>query len=160
MNDIQKWFEFNDLKTKKYNKSVWIPLRASQDIISNGKFGYDGYENDYFALSSVVFPQTKYEKVIPLTWDDVSLYSNNKGYVEDGQYIASDKYTRDLQLEGFHLVLTQHFNSLEQNQWHVHQDIVMSLNLFMEDDVWLSPNEGYIEVIRLKRNGKIGRAHV
>lgn len=154
LDKLQQWFDFDDLKTKKYSKSIWIPLRISQDVIKEGRYGYDGYQNEYFGLSSVIFPVSKKEEVLKLTWSDISLDSNNKGYVEDGQYINSDIYTRDIELQGFYAVLTQHFNTLEINQWHVHQDIVLSLNLLRENDVWLSPNEGYIEVIRLKRDHK------
>lgn len=152
LDKLQQWFDFDDLKTKKYSKSIWIPLRISQDVIKEGKYGYDGYQNEYFALSSVIFPKSQKEEVLKLTWSDISLDSNNKGYVENGQYINSDLYTRHLELQGFYTVLTQHFNTVEINQWHIHQDIVLSLNLLRENDVWISPNEGYIEVIRLERN--------
>ena len=152
--NLQEWFEFNDLKSKKYNKSIWIPLRASHDIIKEKSYGYDGYKNEFFGLSSVIFPLTKKDEVLNLKWDDISLNSNNKGYVEDNTYISSDKYTRDLEMEGFYPVLVQHFNSLESNQWHIHQDLILSLNLLKEDDKWLSPNEGYQEVIRLKRDSE------
>ena len=48
--NLQEWFEFNDLKSKKYNKSIWIPLRASHDIIEEKSYGYDGYKNEFFSL--------------------------------------------------------------------------------------------------------------
>ncbi len=150
--NLQEWFEFNDLKSKKYNKSIWIPLRTSRDIVKEKSYGDAGYKNEFFGLSSIVFPKIKKDEIINLIWDDISLDSNNKGYIENDEYIQSDRYTRYLDMEGFYPVLVQYFNSLEPNQWHVHQDIIFSLNLLREDDIWLSPNEGYQEVIRLKRD--------
>lgn len=150
--NIQEWLEFIDFKTKKYNKNVWLPLRISTDLIEEGKYGHTGYKNEYLGITSVLFPQNKRAEVEELTWSDISLDSNNKGYIEDSNFIVADRYTRDLDLKGFYPVLTQHLNSAELNKWYIHQDIVLTLNLVQEGDVWVSPNEGYIEVIRLKRN--------
>ena len=35
--------------------------------------------------------------------------------------------------------------------WHLHQDLVIALGLKREGDIWLCPDEGYIDVAHLKR---------
>ena len=37
-------------------------------------------------------------------------------------------------------------------EWHLHQDLVLALNLKREGDKWLAMDEGYIEVVRLTRS--------
>lgn len=36
--------------------------------------------------------------------------------------------------------------------WHLHQDFVITLGLLREGDTWVRPDEGYVEVVRLKRD--------
>lgn len=150
--DLIEWIGFNKFKSKKFNKSVWVPLRSSEDIISEGKFGFLGYKNEYFALASVMFPLEKKSDVLKLTWDSVNLDSYFQGYIEEDTYFTSDQYTHDIELNGTELILCQHYNSNENTQWYPHQDIVLTLNLLQEGDIWVSPNEGYTEVIRLTRD--------
>jgi hypothetical protein len=46
--------------------------------------------------------------------------------------------------------LDQRGNREEPNQWLLHQDFVIALSLKREDDVWVAPNEGYVEVARVQ----------
>jgi hypothetical protein len=67
-------------------------------------------------------------------------------------YIPSDNYqTSQGEFIGVHLVLEQRMNSAEVPEWYLHQDLVIALGLKREGDIWVSPDEGYIEVVRLKR---------
>lgn len=52
---------------------------------------------------------------------------------------------------GEYLVLEQRGNSNEKNEWHLNQDFVITLGLKREGDVWVRPDEGYIEVAKLHR---------
>ncbi|CAI8911181.1 hypothetical protein [Pseudomonas sp. IT-P395] len=53
---------------------------------------------------------------------------------------------------GTGLVIEQSFDGAVPNEWHLHQDFVISLGLQREGDVWLRPVEGFMEVVRLKRD--------
>jgi hypothetical protein len=39
----KSWFEMKDYRKRDLNKNAWIPLRASQTLIKEGKCGYDTY---------------------------------------------------------------------------------------------------------------------
>ncbi len=51
----QDWFEMKDIRKRNYDKSVWIPLR-SQFRDYKGKYGYEGYIEDYFGSFSIAIP--------------------------------------------------------------------------------------------------------
>lgn len=53
---------------------------------------------------------------------------------------------------GTGLVIEQNFDGAAPNEWHLHQDFVISLGLQREGDVWLRPVEGFLEVVRFKRD--------
>ncbi len=150
----QQWFEMSDIRHKKLNKSVWIPLRASQKQ-SIGRNGYLGYKEEFFGCAGVAIPSESKSAV-----DKIDLHSinhSNAGYFQDGKYTPSDVYEEYTgEFTGIYLVLEQHINSAELPEWNLHQDFVASLGLKRENDSWVSPNEGYIEVARLKKdsNGK------
>jgi len=146
----QQWFEMNDIRNKKLNKSVWIPLRAIQKQ-SVGESGYLGYKEDFFMCSSLAIPSESKSAV-----DKLDLYSinhSNTGYFQDGKYTPADIYEEYTgKFAGIFLVLEQHINSVEITEWQLHQDFVASLKLKRENDIWISPTEGYIEVARLKKD--------
>lgn len=150
----QQWFEMSDIRHKKLNKSVWIPLRALQKQ-TVGKNGYMGYKEDFFMCSSLAIPSESKNVVGKI--DLHSINNSNAGYFQDGKYTPSDVYEEYTgEFAGIYLVLEQHINSAELPEWHLHQDFVASLKLKRENDNWVSPNESYIEVARLRKdtNGK------
>lgn len=153
----QEWFEMNDVRTKKWDKSIWIPLRAVQTIEKIGNYGFIGYKEEFFGLGSIAVPINKKVDVNKLGWMDVGISSLQESYIVDGKYFPADVYEiGEDSNNGVHLVLAQHFNSAEISEWHLHQDFVISLCLKREGDVWVRPKEGYIEVARLRKdsNGK------
>ena len=150
----QLWFEMSDIRHKKLNKSVWIPLRAIQKQ-SIGKNGYLGHKEDFFMCSSLAISSESKSAVGKI--DLHSINNSNAGYFQDGKYTPADVYEEySGEFTGIYLVLEQHINSAELTEWHLHQDFVASLRLKRENDVWVSPTEGYIEVARLRKdqNGK------
>jgi hypothetical protein len=52
---------------------------------------------------------------------------------------------------GVELVLPQGFGFGECPIWHINQDLILSLGLLQEGDVWVRPEEGFLDVIRLTR---------
>ncbi len=53
---------------------------------------------------------------------------------------------------GTGLVIEQRLEHPEHCVWHLHQDFVITLGLLQEDDTWVRPDEGYVEVARMKRD--------
>jgi len=53
---------------------------------------------------------------------------------------------------GINLVIVQMIETLSQEIWHLHPDLVLALDLMQEGDRWFRPAEGWIEVVRLKRS--------
>lgn len=67
-------------------------------------------------------------------------------------YWAGDWASHHSDAIGTGLVIEQNFEGAAPNEWHLHQDFVISLGLQREGDVWLRPVEGFLEVVRLKRD--------
>jgi hypothetical protein len=51
-------FEIADVRRRRFDKAVWIPIRASQTIKS-GKFGRAGFKEEFFGLGSLAIPLRK-----------------------------------------------------------------------------------------------------
>lgn len=149
----QDWFELRDIRQRNFSRSVWVPLRASQRIISEGVIGREGFKEEFFAAAAIAFPIEKKSKVEVLGWDDVGTSHSHRSCVQDGRYCPADifEYWRQGEL-GINLVLEQSFNSRDVREWHIHQDVVLALRLKREGDTWVCPNEGYTEVVRLHRS--------
>ena len=145
----QQWFEMVDIRHKKFNKSVWVPLRAIEKQ-SFGENGYLGYSENLFLCSSIAISLESKSFVGKIDLHDIN--NSNFGYYQDGRYIPADVYEEySGDFTGIYLVLEQYLNSAELPEWHLHQDFVTSLKLKRENDIWISPTEGYIEVARLRR---------
>lgn len=141
------------IRRRKFSKAVWIPLRARQHLRKSGERGRQGFVSDFFGAGSLASPIGNQEEATALEWRDIGIGLNHFGCVEDGDYIPADTYhAHDTSLSGIHLVLDQHLSGVENDEWHLHQDLVIALGLKREADRWLRPDEGYAEVARLSRD--------
>ena len=146
----QKWFEMDDIIRRK-NK-VWIPLRVSKTT-TKGTHGYDGFSEEYTGVGSIAVPLKHKPEINELEWKDIGIISQHSGFYQDGKYIPADVYRPfNDGLSCIHLVLEQKTNRLEKSEWHLHQDFVVTLGLKREEDSWISPNEGYVEVARIHKD--------
>lgn len=146
----QLWFEMIDIRRKNLNRSVWLPLRA-QKSEARGRNGYIGYIEDFFGCSSLIVPIDNKDATAGLELHEIN-YSNS-GYFQDEKYTASDVHLgNEGDPIGMHLVLELKTNQDELAEWHLHQDFVATLRLKREGDIWISPNEGYIQVARLTKD--------
>jgi len=149
----QDWFEMTDIRRKFYDKAVWIPLRAASYLEREGQPGYVDYKEHFFSCGSAAFPTTKKDLAFTIHGNDIDYSRDHLSYVDDDTYVPADVYKHHhLDLEGIFLVL----QSMDSQEWILHQDFVIALHLTREGDVWVCPQEGYIEVARIKRddNGK------
>ncbi len=153
----QDWFEFKDSKHRRFAKSVWIPLRASKSLRTEGESGRNGYVDDYYAVGSVAFPVDQERLARKLEWHDIGLSGVHSGYVDDNLYSPAERYTRYASdSEGLNLVLDQDSHCKLPEIWHLNQDIILTLHLIREGNLWLRPEDNYAEVARIEYalNGK------
>jgi hypothetical protein len=148
----QLWFEMQDLKKRKLDNSVWIPLRSQKSIRNNIDFGEVGYQEEFTGHGSIMIPVDKKGVTNSLSWNSIGIsHSQGLDFVF-GKYSQTDIYEGD-DFQGIHLVLDQTFdNNFDSYVWHLHQDLVISLGLKREGDIWVCPRQGYIEVARLERD--------
>lgn len=144
----QQWFEMEDIRHKKLDKSVWLPLWAVKNQ-TVGTHGYIGYKEEFFGGASLAIPIEQKDSIGKIELTDIN--NSRVGYFEDGKYFPSDTYKGD-GFTGLFLVIDQGINRDELPEWHLHQDFVVTLGLKREGDIWISPNEGYTQVARLHRN--------
>jgi len=143
----QKWFEMMEIRKRRFDSAVWIPLRANQNAEA-GKWGYLGYSSEFFGAGSLAVPLRKRDEATSLGWTELGLSNDHGGYADHGCYVAADQYER---LKGaIPLVMSQRGNSAEPLTWHIHPDFVITLGLKREGNVWVAMDEDYIEVVRLK----------
>jgi hypothetical protein len=148
----QSWFEMPEIRKRTYSKSVWIPLRAVNRIIEIGKPGFIGYKLEFFGAGSLAVPIENMTEAEKFGWNDIGISHCHSGYVQDNEYTPSHIYKGyDNKIIGECLVLEQHINSKENNEWHLSQDFVIALGLKREGDIWVRPDEGYIEIVKLSR---------
>ena len=147
----QEWFEMKTVRERDLAAKAWIPLRSAQYIECVGEFGSVGFREDWTGSWSLAVPTENRSDALSLRWDDPGLHCEHAGYV-DGQYVPSDVYkdNRD-RFVGVHLVLNQRGVGSQQPEWHLHQDFVVTLGLQQQGDKWVRPEEGNVEVARLRR---------
>lgn len=153
----QHWFEMPEVRRRKLANAVWIPLRASYQIEETGNYGLAGYKKEFYGVGTLGVPTENKQKAEKLGWMDVGVSQQHSGGVENGKYVPADIYQHyTWKFPGLHLVLHQYLNSAEYPEWHLHQDLVISLGLKRETNTWVRPNEDYKEIARLlkREDGK------
>ena len=149
----QGWFEMRDFRCRNLAAVGWVPLRAARTIDRVGQSGYVGFREDRFSAGSLAVPARNRSDALTLSWYDIGISNNHGGYFVDDRYVPADVY-EDLQrgFEGIRLVLNQWDSGKRLSEWHLHQDLVITLGLTRENDKWVRSEEGFIEVARLMRS--------
>ena len=91
----QVWFEMDGIRKRSYQKSVWIPVRASQKLIERGESGSEGYLEDFFGLGSVMFSRQTKIDVSKLGWMDIGISNDYKGGQITRHFQAGEQVTRE-----------------------------------------------------------------
>jgi hypothetical protein len=147
----QEWFEMTDIRRRKLDDAVWIPLRANHPI-TVGKDGYVGYRCELFATGSIAVPLEKKTQAETLGWGDIGLGRSHKGGFDRNRYIPADIFEDSRIGQAVPLALEQQGNREEPRVWHLHQDLVLTLGLLREGDTWKALEEGYVDVARLQKD--------
>jgi hypothetical protein len=149
---IAQWVEMADMKRHTYNNKVWIPLYAQHKISEVGEVGHEGFREEYFDAHGVIVPQDQQTKALDLEWMDVSVGFGHKPWVDDDNtFHSAVSYEWD-DVKGANPVLVQQFEVERSTDIHINQDIILALGLKREGDVWVCPEEDYVEVIKLQRD--------
>jgi len=154
----QEWFEMPEVRRRRLSDSVWVPLFGSLHLSEAGGYGQAGYLSEFVRYDTLAVPGELEELVDELTWNDLAYRGfGHSGYVDDGEYIPTDIYKGHPEgLIGVRLALELHFNAADGSEWQPNQDMVFSLGLKREGNVWVRPSEGYLEVIRLHQSAEGG----
>ena len=144
------WFEMGELRKRTFANSVWIPLRASE-ARKIGTYGFPDYAEDYFGAGSLAVPLAHRALGDKLGWMDIGPSRDHRPWVDNGHYNSAEvyKHNPDSDEFGIELVLEQSFDGAVPRIWHVNQDLTLALGLYREDDSWIRPEEGFVEVIRI-----------
>jgi len=155
MEPPSEWYLFEDLKRRPMQKGVWIPLRAIENYQKEKTFGDVGYIRDTFACGSLAVPASARSLGEDLRWSDIGVGHDTRHYADEEGYKAVDEFWlnwSDRSPAGVDLVITQSFGPDHDTIWHLNQDLVIALGLLREGDIWVRPDEGYVDVVRLKRD--------
>jgi len=148
------WFEMAAERKGQLDLAAWIPLRAVQ-ARSIGQSGSLGFKEDFFGAGSIAVPLASRKEAERLGWMEIGIMRDHHQYIDDGRYVPADIYElAEGSVSAVPLVLEQRGNTESLEEWHLHQDLVISLGLAREVDKWLSINEGYVDVARLHRSAE------
>lgn len=145
--------EMRDILRRDISQSVWVPLMAHVETL-DGVSHRPGFVRTYEGVCAVAFPVDMKATALDVQWMDAGIHDGHRPCVEDECFIGADVF-RDLrnQSEGVRLVLEQSTNTVDGRRILVHHDLILGLGLIQEDDDWLAPDERYIPVIRVRRDG-------
>lgn len=148
----QRWFEMQDLRKRKLDRSVWVSLRAEKSIRNDIEYGRIGNTEEFIGHGSLMIPVDKKSMTKDLDWSNLGISHPHCFNYLHGEYSQSEMYD-NTDCQGIHLVLNQSFdNNYDNPEWHLHQDLVLNLGLKREGDMWVCPRQGYVEVAKLERD--------
>jgi len=151
----QAWFEMADIRRRRVASSVWIPLRRMMHLKKQGDYSSVGSLDEFDGVGSIaVLPEHRQFVEERLGWTDIGIGRDPSPYASKKHpYKPADVvWHNDGQQIGVALVFVQRLNHLHANKWIVNPDLVMALGLLKEGDSWVCTNEGYVEVMRQRRD--------
>src|SRR2546428_8899107 len=86
----REWFEMAEIRKRRFDGAVWIPLRASQGTEA-GRQGHLGYKSEFFGVGSLAVPLRKRDAAATLGWMYLGLSHDHCGYAERRRYVPSDE---------------------------------------------------------------------
>ncbi len=150
MSATKEWFEMKELRKRDTNRSAWIPLHAAWSQLE-GKCWEAGCVEEHFSCTAIVVPTEQEESARALGWGDRP-HGSARPDIDDGEYTRANIYRRRSDtVTGELVVLTQEPTSDGVPEWHLDQELVLALRLHREGDSWVSAEEDFEEVVRLRR---------
>jgi hypothetical protein len=145
----QTYFELRDVSPLQGRP--WIPLRQATDV------SFDPPEpgimriEEIIGIATAAVDEAKRAEAEKLGWSDLDINPHRSG-VERWGYRAADIFRSWTEPLGINLVIDQHLEEEHRHIWHLHPDLIVALGLLLESDSWYRPEEGWVEVARLKRD--------
>ncbi|UUZ71221.1 hypothetical protein LP415_19125 [Polaromonas sp. P1(28)-8] len=151
----QAWFEMAELRRRRVGTAVWIPLRRSEYLSREGDYATLGSLEEFDGIGAVaVYPEFR-ELAEKLGWSDFGLTDTSSYASKKYPYKPADVvWHNDGQPIGLVLVLVNCVSGDHPRQWIAHPDLIIALGLLQEGDSWVRVDEGYVEVIRQRRNAE------
>ncbi len=141
-----------DHRRRRYASAVWVPLRASEQIVAEGQYPEPGWKEEFFVMNTTAFPAGKRREAEKLDWHDFTHSPGPYAY-RDGRYKPCEVYqANDYEDMGIDFVFEQHVGNGHPRIWHLSQDLVMALRLLQEGDQWVRPDEDYAVIVRQRRD--------
>jgi hypothetical protein len=148
------WLEFKDLKRRRYNTQVWMPLRAAQYRIKDGERGNVGYREEFLLAGSVAVNVAAADRVRDADANSMIQQIESRPHVDnEGCYVTAE--TAEFFFEdvsGIKIVLQQRIPGSDKTEWSLNQDFILALNLLRVGDAWVRVEEGRVDVARLHRD--------
>lgn len=150
----QSWFEMVDLRRRRFAATAWVPLRAAEKIVSQGKYGQPGWKEEFLLANSIAFAPEKRAEAEQLDFHSFGHAGGPHAY-RNGAYKPCEVYQHNDEEDlGINFVFEQHVGNGHPRRWHLSQDLVMALRLLQEGDQWVRPDEDYAVVARQRRDAE------
>ncbi len=146
----KEYFEIRDLPS--LSGRSWIPLREVSHHAQQASSADILKAEVFVGVATAAVFSSKHTTVDRIGWSELDL-SPHRAATEKWGYRAVDVFrTWKEEPLGINLVIVQMLEEVSQEIWHLHPDLVLALDLIQEGDRWYRPAEGWIEVVRMKRN--------
>ncbi|WP_194954891.1 hypothetical protein [Sphingopyxis solisilvae] len=148
----QGFFEFGDIRSLA--GSSWIPLREHSPV------EYEPQDDalrltEYAGVATAAIDRDRRDAGDKVGWDELKVGAHRSVYDTDGVYYPADKFRSwKSGIIGINLVIDQFVEETGAHIWQLHPDLTVALRLVHEDDKWFRPEEGWTEVVRLRRDTK------
>lgn len=149
------WFEMPEIRRRSLSSGVWIPLRQEETLKTGGTQNRPEFYEEILFVASLAVHNSQRALGQTLGWMEIGLLHTPSPYAfKDGRYKPADQYWHNDKepAVGIELILLNSLNSDHKTEWLVNQDLVLALGLIQEGDCWIRPDEGYIDVIRQRRD--------
>src|SRR5215470_14814178 len=115
----QNWFEMPEIRRRKLEGAVWVPLRSISRWTEGGQYGHLGYRSEFYGVGTLAVAIDDKAKAEKLGWNEVGILHDHSGFVENGKYVPCDVRPSDYDgFPGTHLLLDQRGNAEEHPEWH------------------------------------------
>lgn len=145
----QSYFELRDVRLLQGRS--WIPLRQAIEVTTDPPESGIVRLEEFIGIATAAVEETKRAEAEKLGWSDLAL-NPHRSVVEKSGYRAVDIFRSWTEPLGINLVIDQHLEEEHRHIWHLHPDLIVALSLLRKDDTWYRPEEGWVEVARLKRD--------
>jgi hypothetical protein len=122
------WLEFKDLKRRRYNTQVWVPLRAEQYRIKDGEHGHVGYKEEFLLAGSVAVDVAAADRVRNADANSMIRQTESRPHVDnEGCYVTAE--TAEFFFEdvsGIKIALQQRIPGSDKAEWSLNQDFILA----------------------------------